>query len=110
MYDEVRLDADNIVKPILDGIMGIVFDDDSVVTGMIVSEANGVVKIIENPLASAMPREIKKAVTERKKATTSIMPKGLLDKMTKDEILDLLAYIRSGADPKHPLFQGGHKH
>ena len=35
---------------------------------------------------------------------TSPMPKGLFDKMTKEEILDLVAYITSGGDPKHRLF------
>ncbi len=38
------------------------------------------------------------------------MPKGLLDKLTKDEILDLLAYVWGKADPKHKFFQGGHDH
>jgi putative heme-binding domain-containing protein len=81
------------------------------VTGMIVEEKNGVVKLIENPVASAKPLEIKAGDIEtRRKSMTSIMPKGLLDKMTKDEILDLLAYVRSGAEPKHKLFQGGHEH
>jgi hypothetical protein len=46
----------------------------------------------------------------RKKLTTSIMPKGLLDKLTREEILDLLAYMWSKGDPKHKLFQGGHDH
>jgi putative heme-binding domain-containing protein len=80
------------------------------VTGMIVEEKNGVVKLIENPLASVKPLEIKAAdIDVKKKATNSPMAKGLLDKLTKDEILDLLAYVRSGADPKHKLFQGhGH--
>ena len=50
---------------------------------MIVEEKDGVVKVIENPLASAKPLEIKAAdIVERKKAPTSIMPKGLLDKLT----------------------------
>ncbi|MDB5309403.1 MAG: dehydrogenase [Gemmataceae bacterium] len=89
----------------------LVLDDDSVVTGMIVGEKDGVVQVIENPLASAKPRELKaKAIVERKKGASSIMPKGLLDKLTKDEVLDLLAYVRGGADPKHTLFQGGHDH
>jgi putative heme-binding domain-containing protein len=35
---------------------------------------------------------------------TSPMPKGLFDKMTKEEILDLVAYITSGGDPKNRLF------
>ena len=38
------------------------------------------------------------------------MPKGLLDKLTQDEILDLIAYVAAKGDGKHPLFQGGHDH
>ena len=36
------------------------------------------------------------------------MPKGLLDKLTREEILDLISYIAAGGDPNHPLFQGDH--
>lgn len=32
LYDETALDADNIVKPIQDALIGIIFSDDSVVT------------------------------------------------------------------------------
>ena len=38
------------------------------------------------------------------------MPKGALDKLTREEILDLLAYVIARGDAKHPLFQGGHDH
>jgi hypothetical protein len=38
------------------------------------------------------------------------LPKGLLDKLTREEILDLVAYVVARGDPKHPLFQGGHGH
>jgi putative heme-binding domain-containing protein len=80
------------------------------VTGMIVEEKGGIVKLIENPLASAKPSEIKAEDVEgRKKAATSMMPKNLLDKLTKDEILDLLAYVWAKADPKGKPF-GGHDH
>jgi putative heme-binding domain-containing protein len=85
--------------------------DDTVVTGMILSEKDGVVKVIENPLAAATPKELKAAdITTRTKATTSIMPRGLLDRLSRDEVLDLIAYVRSGADARHRLFQGGHDH
>jgi len=47
---------------------------------------------------------------KRTKAPTSIMPKGLLDKLTHEEILDLVAYVYAGGDPKHKVFQGGHDH
>ncbi|MGK0197426.1 MAG: putative heme-binding domain-containing protein [Yoonia sp.] len=35
----------------------------------------------------------------------SMMPPGLLATMKKDDILDLLAYLISGADPEHELFE-----
>ena len=35
------------------------------------------------------------------------MPPMLLNMLTKDEILDLLAYVLSGGDPKNAMF-GGH--
>ena len=38
------------------------------------------------------------------------MPKGLLDKLTREEILDLVAYVAAHGDPKHKLFQGAHAH
>jgi putative heme-binding domain-containing protein len=85
--------------------------DDSVLTGMVVEEKDGVVKVIENPLASAKPREIKRAdIAEQKKAVTSMMSKGLLDKLTRDEVLDLLAYVWGRADPKSKLFDDAHNH
>ena len=34
------------------------------------------------------------------------MPKGLLDKLTREEILDLVAYIVSRGDQNDPLFHG----
>jgi putative heme-binding domain-containing protein len=90
----------------------IVLDTEKTLTAMIVEEKDGVVKVIENPLASARPLELKAtAIVERKKVATSIMPKGLLDKLTKDEILDLLAYVWGKADPKAKYFgdhHGGH--
>lgn len=36
---------------------------------------------------------------------TSPMPEGLLNRMTKDEILDLVAYVISGGDRKHEVFR-----
>jgi putative heme-binding domain-containing protein len=88
----------------------IVLDNDKVVTAMVVEEKDGVVKVIENPLASTKPLELKaSSIVEKKKLATSIMPKGLLDKLTREEILDLLAYVWGRADPKSKLF-GGHGH
>jgi putative heme-binding domain-containing protein len=81
------------------------------VTGMILEETKTVVKLIENPLAAVKPIELKVAnIESRTRSDTSIMPKGLLDKLTREEILDLLAYVVSGANPKHKVFGSGHDH
>jgi putative heme-binding domain-containing protein len=81
------------------------------ITGLILEETPETVKVIENPLAKAEPLVLKKAdIAERKKSPTSIMPKGLLDKFTKEEILDLVAYVVARGDARHKLFQGEHGH
>jgi len=50
-------------------------------------------------------------VVERAKSPTSLMPRGLLDKLTREEILDLVAYISSGANSKHAIYASpGHAH
>ena len=36
---------------------------------------------------------------------TSPMPKGLLNRMTKEEILDLVAFLISGGDSSHQVFK-----
>jgi len=39
----------------------------------------------------------------------SLMPMGLLNKLTQEEILDLVAYVYAKGDKKHMLFMD-HKH
>ncbi|HTU93742.1 MAG TPA: hypothetical protein VMF69_26920 [Gemmataceae bacterium] len=66
---------------------------------------------IENPLAKAEPMTIRKAdIAERKKSPVSIMPKGLLDKLTHEEILDLIADVAAAANPHSPPWKSGHEH
>jgi putative heme-binding domain-containing protein len=82
------------------------------ITGLVIEETPSAIKIIENPLAKTTPIEIKPAdVVARKKSPTSIMPKGLLDKLTKDEILDLVAFVHARGKKDHAVFgaaAGGH--
>lgn len=81
------------------------------ISGMILEESKERILLIENPLASKEPKSIAVAdIDSRKESASSIMPKGLLDKLTKEEILDLIAYIMAKGDGKHPLFQGLHDH
>ena len=83
----------------------------TVVTGMILEETPERIKLIENPLAKTVPVVIERAdIEERSKSPNSIMPKGLLDKLTREEILDLIAYIAARGDARAALFQGQHEH
>jgi putative heme-binding domain-containing protein len=80
------------------------------VTGMVLEEKPDAVKVIENPLAKSAPLVLKKSeIASRTKSPTSIMPKGLLDRLTRDEVLDLMAYVIARGDPGHRLFRGGHE-
>ncbi|MCI0456349.1 MAG: c-type cytochrome, partial [Gemmataceae bacterium] len=80
-------------------------------TGLVVEETKQVVKVVENPLAKAEPVVLKTSdIAERTKSPTSVMPKGVLDKLTREEILDLIAYVWAKGDAKHKLFQGAHEH
>ncbi len=86
-----------------------VTQSEQLITGLILEENKETVKIIENPLLKADPVVLKVSdIAERKKSPVSIMPKGLLDKLTREEILDLIAYVAARGDQKHQLFQGGH--
>ncbi len=76
-----------------------------VVTGMVLEETGDALKIIENPLAKTAALTLKKSdIEDRKKSPVSIMPKGLLDKLTGEEILDLISYVIARGDEKSPLF------
>ena len=82
-----------------------------VVTGTIVEEDERVVKVLTDPLNVREPTEILvEEIEARKAADTSIMPAGLLNKLTEEEIVDLLAYLQAGAKRDHPVYADGHDH
>ena len=86
-------------------------DSGKTVSGLIVEETPTAYKVIENPLAKAEPIEIAKdEVLARKKSPISLMPKGLLDKLTREEILDLVAYVVAKGDKSHALYSAGGGH
>ena len=47
----------------------------------------------------------RKEIEEMAVSKISAMPAGLFNPMTKDEILDLIAYLISGGDPQHDYFR-----
>jgi putative heme-binding domain-containing protein len=87
-------------------------DNGKSITGMILKETKEEVQLIENPLVKdAKPTIVKVSrIEKRTRSDVSPMPKGLLDKLTREEVLDLIAYVTSGANAKHKAFAGGHDH
>ncbi len=87
-------------------------DSGKIISGLIVNETPQAIRVIENPLAKAEPIEIPVSEIEtRQKSAVSLMPNGLLDKLTREEVLDLLAYIVARGDEHAPAFHGaGHHH
>jgi putative heme-binding domain-containing protein len=122
--DLARLDAKQTPGDILRSILepahkiddkyaSYVFELESgqLVTGMIVEETADLVKVIENPLANSDARLLSKGqIVSRTRSDNSIMPKNLLDRLSREEIIDLLAYVAARGDAQSPMFKAGHGH
>lgn len=78
----------------------------TLVNGVVVFEDDQVVRLLSNPLDEGeLPQEVAKAdIEDRAESKTSLMPHGLLNTLTKQEILDLLAYLESGGNPNDRAF------
>ena len=82
-----------------------------VVTGMVVAETPTEVKVLVDPLSKGEPAVLLKSeIEERRKSPTSIMPLGLLNKLTREEILDLVGYVYAKGDKKHMIYDAHHHH
>lgn len=46
----------------------------------------------------------RREITDMKPSKASMMPSGLLDTLSSDEVLDLLAYLKSGGNPKSDVY------
>jgi putative heme-binding domain-containing protein len=87
----------------------IVLESGKVVTGLVVEETPAQLKVLVDPLAKADPVVVEKSeIEERTASKTSVMPMGLLNKLTEEEILDLIAYIYARGDKRNHLFEQHH--
>ncbi len=71
--------------------------DGTEITGLIVEETAAKVVVMTNALTREQIEIPKAEITKREPSLLSPMPEGLLNTFTQDEILDLLAYVESGA-------------
>jgi putative heme-binding domain-containing protein len=78
-----------------------------VIAGTILSETDEKVTIART---NGLPLVLNKDdIDEREKSKLSIMPVGLLNRLTREEILDLVALLVARGDEKNAVF-GGHDH
>lgn len=87
----------------------LVTEDGRVLTGRIVPSTDyrsSLIRLAPNPLKPSVVEEVPKdKILEHHKSTVSIMPEKLLDTLTSEQILDLLAYVLTAGDASHPCFE-----
>ena len=66
------------------------------VTGRVLEENDQKLVVLSDPLKNTRVEVLKKDVAKRQPSKVSPMAEGLVDVLSKEEILDLLAYIESG--------------
>jgi putative heme-binding domain-containing protein len=83
----------------------IVTTDGKVITGRLTNFSGDKITINTDMLDPNATEEVKRSEIEQlEKATTSMMPSGLLNTLTEDELLDLMAFLLSRGNPHAPMF------
>ena len=83
--------------------------DGSQKAGRILSDKEGLVKIMPNPYSSTITEELAKAdIVKQELSPVSPMPPGLVNRLNEEELTDLFAYLLSGGDKEH-FYYGGEK-
>lgn len=90
----------------------LLLDSGATISGIVIYEDDDIIKLVENPIEATKEIQIEKFEVEgRKRSDVSIMPLGLLDTLTREEVLDLLAYVMANGDENHRLFKNNeHDH
>jgi putative heme-binding domain-containing protein len=79
--------------------------DGRVIEGRVINLNGDNLMVLTNMLDPDSIAGVKRSEVEVSQVSkTSMMPEGLLDTLTKDEILDLMAYMKSGGNPQSALF------
>ena len=106
----VRDVIDKVVNPskyISDQYAGVTITtlDGKIITGRIINLAGDTIMVNTNMLApDGLANVSRKNIESMATAKVSMMPKGLLDTLNRDEILDLLAYLLSRGDRHNKMF------
>ena len=86
-----------------------ILEDGTVVSGVIVDETPKQYKVVSNLLnPNDFKRIDKNQIDEQIPSRISAMPGGMLDVLTREEILDLLSFLESGGHKMQLHGEGGH--
>ena len=81
-------------------------DDGRVIVGRVVNMGGDRLSVMTNMLNPSKLESInRQSIEETMPAPNSMMPDGLLDTLTEDEIVDLIAYLRAGGNVNHPIYK-----
>jgi putative heme-binding domain-containing protein len=81
-------------------------DSGKVVVGLITEEDAKEVTLLIDPLVTCNPTIVNKdEIEERYQSELSLMPSGLLDRFTEEEILELCAYVVARCNPAAAIYQ-----
>ncbi len=82
-------------------------EDGKVVIGRVVNMAGNQLRVMTNMLdPSALVDVDRTNIEETAPTNLSMMPKGLIDTLSQEEIVDLVAYLRAGGNPLSPIYTG----
>lgn len=81
-------------------------DDDQVVIGRVANMNEDVLMVATNMLDPGnFINIVRSTISETKPSQVSMMPSGLLNTLTTDDVMDLLAYLSAGGNPNDARFQ-----
>jgi putative heme-binding domain-containing protein len=75
------------------------------VTGRLLEESESRLVLVPNQLTGEKVEIKRSDVASRAPSKLSPMPEGLVNVLTKEDLLDLLAYVESGGKRDHPVFK-----
>ncbi len=74
------------------------------VSGRVIEEDNRKIVLVTDPLKQTQREVMKRDIKERQPSKVSSMPEGLVSILSREELLDLLAYIESGGKESAAAF------
>ncbi|HEX5106565.1 MAG TPA: c-type cytochrome [Pirellulaceae bacterium] len=93
-------------KAISDQYLGSVIRtlDGEIITGRVIEESEKELKVRTDPFARELLTIAKDNIDAHQQSRVSEMPQGLINTLTKEEILDLVAYMRSAGNAQDKAF------